>query len=43
MTIDGGSRTTTPDLYILGNDIPTSPVDEPAIPLEEEDKDPGTA
>ncbi|KAK3746389.1 hypothetical protein QZH41_018199, partial [Actinostola sp. cb2023] len=34
---DTASRTNTPELYILNSDIPTSPVDEPAIPVEEED------
>ena len=37
---DSGSRTETPDLFILSNDIPTSPVDEPAI-LTEEEEEPG--
>ena len=33
-----GWNSETPDLFILSNDIPTSPVAEPAIPLEEEDE-----
>ncbi|XP_031558056.1 uncharacterized protein LOC116294568 isoform X2 [Actinia tenebrosa] len=33
------SRTNTPDLYRLSNDIPTSPVDEPGIPVDEEDEE----
>ena len=37
----GSSRADTPDLCILSNDIPTSPVDEPAFPVEEDDE-PGT-
>ena len=42
MSMSGGSsRANTPDLSMLSNDIPTSPVDEPAFPTEEEDE-PGT-
>ncbi|XP_048576620.1 uncharacterized protein LOC5501449 isoform X2 [Nematostella vectensis] len=33
------SRTETPDLYILSNDIPTSPVDEAPLPVDEDDDD----
>ena len=39
---EDSSRANTPDLCILSNDIPTSPVDEAAFPTEDEEE-PGTA
>ena len=39
---EDSSRANTPDLCILSNDIPTSPVDEATFPTEDEEE-PGAA